>query len=176
MGKVNHKKDANNNPLLIFAISFIFMAGGGVGLYAFTINGITASIAMPFTISAFLAGVGLLLFGFGVYRTFLISKYNKLKNDVSAHVAQAKYIGKKVSGGSSSDVNGNIVSEHIFYTLEYEYTDERGMLRKTKSIMSYTREQAEYLEEKGKFMVKCKGSISYILEEGLPKTDESYNI
>ena len=176
MGRVNHKKDANNNPLLMFIISIIFIIGGGMGLFVFIVNGITAGAALFVAVSAMLTGIGILLFGFSIYRTILISQYKKLINDVSAHITQATYIGKKVSGGSVTDAGGIPVSAHVFYTLEYTYMDEHGHSRRVKSVMSYTREQANFLEEKGKFMIKCKGSISVILEEDLPKTNDLYNL
>ena len=184
MSKVNHKKDANNNPVLMGVLGVLFGGFGGLAVYLGATQKMVAedgtdSSKILLLIGAVLLAVGVLLVVFAFVRGKAIKEYKALLNDESAYQTKATFIRKKLSSTTSSSVGVGRVniptSVHVFYKVFYSYKDETGAEYTVKSTMSYTREQAEHLESLQTFAIKCKGKVSAIVEE-LPQTKDLFNI
>ena len=184
MGRVNHKKDATNNPILLGFLGALFAIMGGIALFIGLTQEVTGedggdSSMMVVLIGAlfFAVGVGFICFAF--IRAKTIKEYNALLEDLGAYNTKANFIKKRIYSSSSTSVGvGRIdipTSVHVFYKVYYSYRDEVGVNHEVKSTMTYTREQAEYLESLGTFAIKCKGKQSVIIEE-MPQTRDLFNI
>jgi hypothetical protein len=184
MGNVNHKKDANNNPVLIAVLGVLFAGFGGLAVYLGATQKMvsedgTDSSKMLLLIGAVLAAVGVLFIVLSIIRGKAIKAYKALLADDGAYQTKATFLRKKLSSTTSSSVGVGRVnvptSVHVFYKVFYSYKDETGVEHTVKSTMSYTREQAEHLESLQTFAIRCRGNVSAIVEE-MPQTNSMFNI
>ena len=66
-------------------------------------------------------------------------------------------------------------SLNVYKKIIYTYTDENKIQQTCKSVLSYTSNQVQHLQNKGTFKIKCKGNLSAIIEE-LPAQNKNFNI
>ena len=167
--------DANNNPALIIALGLLF-AIGGIGCLALLTKGYSVVLL---SVGVILTPIGILLFVFGILRAKKLKEYKNLLNDPNAHATDAKFIKAKMSSYTTKSVGVNGInvptSVNVYNKIYYSYTDENGVAQTVKSTLSYTRNQVEYLQNKGEFKIKCKGNVSAIIEE-LPEQNKNFNI
>lgn len=167
--------DANNNPVLIIVFSLIFVIGGIACLAMLTkeFDGLLLAVGLILT------PIGICLLVFGVMRTKKLKAYKRLLNNPNAYITEGKFLKAKFAGYSQKSVglNGmNIpTSINVYKKVIYTYTDEKGLVQTGKSILSYTPNQVEYLQNKGTFKVKCEGNVSCIIEE-IPTQNKDFNI
>ena len=161
--------NVNDKPWLIFLVATIFFWIGGLFCWIIIDRGNILYSLAPLAISAILTAVGGIFYVFWAYRTILIYLHNRLLFNPDSFETTATYSSSKVSGYTS--VNGNSA---VFETMSYEYTDEKGIIRVVKSIMSLTPEQVDYLKQKQTFRIRCKGRISAIIED-IPGREIYYN-
>lgn len=161
--------NVNDKPWIIFLIATIFFWIGGLFCWIVIERGYILYNIMPLAISSILTVVGGILYVFWAHRIILIYLHNRLLFNPDSFETTATYSSSKISGYTS--VNGNAA---VFETMTYEYTDEKGVIRVVKSIMSLTPEQVDYLKQKETFKIRCKGKISAIIED-IPGRDIYYN-
>ncbi len=168
--------DANNNPIFMFIIAVVFIGGG---LLAMIVKTEEAKPVWLTIVGVVLLVAGVAIFAWAIYRAIVISKYNKLLKDTTAYMTEATFAGSKFAGGSMTSVGaGGIavpVKASVYKKVKYTYKDETGAMHTATSINSFTPNQVSFLEQKGTFKIKCKGSVSAIVEE-VPNMNAMYNI
>lgn len=167
--------DVNNSPVAILVIGTIFTVGGGL-LGAF---GFLKSKALIGVLGLGLLAIGLIILAYGILKATKLKKYKALYNDPNAHLTDAKFIKAKLSSYSSKSVGvGNLdipTSINVYKKIIYSYVDETGVEHTVKSLLSYTPNQVEYLQNLGTFKVKCSGNLSAVVEE-VPNENKHFNI
>lgn len=167
--------DANNNPKLIIVLGLIF-AIGGIGCLLILSRGFSGLLL---AVGLLLVSFGSLLFVFGILRAKKIKAYKNLLNNPNAFMTEAKFIKATFAGFSSESAGvGRLqvtTSVNVYKKITYSYIDENQVEQTGKSILSYTPNQVEYLQQKGSFKIKCKGNLSCIIEE-LPAQNKNFNI
>lgn len=168
--------DSNNNPLLMFIFGAIFTLAGLIILPLSIIKSMEVWVTI---IAGVLLVAGIIILVAAVLRTIVIKAYNQVLNDQNAFITQAEFVSAKFSNYTSTTVGvGNVeipTKLNVYKKIIYTYTDEHGEQRTVKSILSYTPNQVEYLQNKGTFKIKCQGNISAIIEE-LPAMNSRYNV
>lgn len=167
--------DANNNPVAMIVLGALFTIGGIVCLIMLT----SAFNPLLALVGVILPICGLIFLVFGILRAKTLKKYKELYNDPNAYVTDAKFIKATVSSYKSRSVEvGGIdvpTSINIYKKITYSYVDENGVAQTVKSAWSYTPNQADFLQNKGTFKIKCKGSLSAIIEE-VPEQNKRFNV
>ncbi|MBQ8615368.1 MAG: hypothetical protein IJ415_02260 [Clostridia bacterium] len=167
--------DANNNPVLVIVLGLIF-AIGGIACLAMLTKGFSG---MLLTIGLILTPIGILFIVYGIMRAKKVKAYKTLLNNPNAHITEARFVKATMSSYTSKSfgVGGISVptSVNVYKKIHYSYTDENGMAQTGKSVLSYTPNQVEYLQNKGMFKIKCKGKLSAIVEE-IPAQNANFNI
>ena len=167
--------DANNNPIVMIVLGAIFSVAGIVCLImlAKEFNPLFALVG------AVLAVCGVAFLVFGILRGKTLKAYKNLLNDPNALVTDAQFIKATVSSYKSRSIGvGGIdvpTSINIYKKITYSYVDEKGVKQTVKSVLSYTPNQADFLQNKGTFKIKCKGDFSAIIEE-LPEQNKRFNV
>ena len=152
---MNHKKKVSNNlNILLVCFGVLFVSSGlisAVRLIRYPEKGVLDVIfEAKGCVFPLLLGVSFLTVGIKNMR--YIKAYNDFLSDPSAYVTKATYI------------DAVATKEGVWYTVIYSYIDESGIERHGKSMDSFNKEQVEYLKEKGKFSIQCKGKMSVITE------------
>ena len=167
--------DANNNPVLIIVLGLLFLVGGVVSLIILCkgFNGLLLTVGLILT------PVGILFIVFGIMRAKKLKAYKELLNNPNAHITDARFLKATFASYTSKSfgVGGISVptSVNVYKKITYSYTDDNGMVQTGKSVLSYTPNQVEYLQNKGMFKIKCKGKVSAIIEE-IPAQNKNFNI
>lgn len=178
--KYNYNKgDANNDPVSMIVLGAIFVGITGYTYFSGQYNDSTAT-----KIGVVVFGVvGICMVVYGIYRAIVLSLLKKLQNDENAYTTVAKFTGTKVVSSTTNRTNAGFGNQQlttafnarIYQKVLYTYSDENGVERKGKSLLSYYPNQVKYLEEKRTFNIKCKGNLSLITEE-VPTEQNLINI
>jgi len=167
--------DANNNPILIIVLPIIFILSGCMCLLL-TLKSFDALVLL---IGCILLLAGIALFIFGIKRSKMLKAYKSILNNPNSHITEATFIKATISSFTSKTVgvNGRSLptSINVYKKIKYSYTDENGVQQIGKSVLSYTSNQVKFLQNKGKFRIKCCGKISVIIEE-IPEQNANFNL
>ena len=152
---MNHKKKVSNNlNILLVCFGVLFTSSGLISALQLIKYPEKTMLDVIFEtkdcVLPLLLGVS--FFAVGIKNMMHIKSYNNFLADSSAYVTKATYI------------DAVETKEGVWYTIIYSYFDECGIERQGKSMDSFHKEQAEYLKEKGKFSIQCKGKMSVIIE------------